>query len=83
MSNPVVEVPVPQEFKVYAQAIELRISTLEQELERLKQGIVNPSTDALSSSEPPWWVKIAGSCADNPLFDEAVRHGQEWRNSVE
>jgi uncharacterized small protein (DUF1192 family) len=83
MSNPSVEVPIPQEFKVYAQAIELRIAALEQELARLKQGTVSSSTDVASSNELPWWVKIAGSCADNPLFEEAVCHGREWRNSVE
>jgi hypothetical protein len=82
MSNPSVEVPVPHEFQVYAQAIELRISALEQELERLKDGKGSSSTSSLSD-EQPWWVKIAGSCADNPLFEEAVRYGQEWRNSVE
>ncbi len=80
MSSPSVEVPVPHEFKVYAQTIEVRMSALEQELERLKGAMESSS---MSLDERPWWVKIAGSCADNPLFDEAVRYGQEWRNSVE
>jgi hypothetical protein len=79
MSNPSVDVPVPQEFKAYAQAIELRLLALEQELERLREG--KGSFSPLD--EQPWWVKIAGSCADNPLFDEAIRYGQEWRNSAE
>lgn len=79
--NPSVEMSIPQEFKVYAQSIEIRIAALEQELERLKAEIMSSSTS--SSDERPWWVKVAGSCADNPLFDDAVRYGQEWRNSVE
>jgi hypothetical protein len=81
MSNPFTEVPVPQEFEVYARAIELRISALEQELQQLKTGMVGSPPSSLD--EKPWWVKIAGSCADNPLFEDAVRYGQEWRNSVE
>jgi hypothetical protein len=83
MSNLSVQVPVPQNFEVYAEQIELRISALEQELKHLKDGTTKPSSAALSSDEQPWWVKIAGSCADNPLFDDAVRYGQEWRNSAE
>jgi hypothetical protein len=79
MSNPSVDVPVPHELQAYAQMVELRLLAVEQELERLKGGMVRPSP----SDEQPWWVKIAGSCADNPLFDEAVRYGKEWRNSAE
>jgi hypothetical protein len=80
MSNPSVEVTVPQTFEVYAEQIELRISALEQELKHLKAGTVKPTG---SLNEQPWWVKIAGSCADNPLFEDAIRYGQEWRNSGE
>jgi hypothetical protein len=83
MSNLSVQVPVPQNFEVYAEQIELRISALEQELKHLKDGTTKRSPAALSADEQPWWVKIAGSCADNPLFDDAVRYGQEWRNSAE
>jgi hypothetical protein len=79
MSNPSIEVSVPHEFQDYAQQIELRISALEQELKQLKESIARPSL----SNPQPWWVKIAGSCADNPLFEEAIRYGQEWRNSAE
>jgi hypothetical protein len=44
MSNSSVEVPVPQEFEVYAQQIDRRISALEHELTQLKEGMVSPST---------------------------------------
>jgi hypothetical protein len=83
MSNLSVQVPVPENFEVYAEQIELRISALERELQHLKDGTTKPSPATLSSDEQPWWVKIAGSCADNPLFEDAVRYGQEWRNSAE
>jgi hypothetical protein len=29
-----------------------------------------------------WWLEIAGSCENDPTFDEAVRLGQEWRKST-
>jgi hypothetical protein len=76
-------VAVPQNFEVYAEQIELRISALEQELNHLKDCPTKLSPATLSLDEQPWWVKITGSCTDNPLFEDAVRYGQEWRNSVE
>lgn len=31
----------------------------------------------------PWWLKIAGSCKQDPTFDEAMRLGEEWRKSAD
>lgn len=80
MSNSSIELHRSQDFQAYAEKIDLRISTLEQELTHLKDSVARSS---VSSYEQPWWITIAGSCADNPLFEDAVRYGQEWRNSVE
>jgi hypothetical protein len=83
MSNSSVGVSVPEGFdEVYAAQIELRISTLERDLKHLKDVMVRSYSVPLASNEQPWWVKIAGSCADNPLFEDAVRYGQEWRSST-
>ncbi len=79
MINPPLEIQPPPAFAEYAAQIELRIAALEQELAQMKAGII-PSPR--SSKTQPWWVEMSGSGADNPLFEDAVRYGQEWRNSA-
>jgi hypothetical protein len=39
--------------------------------------------EAFHHKETPWWMKVAGSFENDPTFDEAVRSGQEWRQSAE
>jgi hypothetical protein len=74
MTNQSLEIQPPQAFAEYAAQIELRIAALEQELAQMKAGM---------PQKQPWWVEMSGSGADNPLFEDAVRYGQEWRNSAE
>ena len=55
--------------------LEERVTVVEQELAELKQQV---------KGEPkrlPWWEKIAGTFANNPEYDEAMRLGREWRQS--
>jgi ABC-type phosphate transport system auxiliary subunit len=81
MIDSFLEIQPPQEFTAYAKQIELRLSALEQELTQLKAGMTDlPSR---SSKKQLWWVEMSGSGADNPLFEDAVRYGQEWRGSAE
>ncbi len=65
--------------------------TLEQTVEALKTriaGIVESSRPLLNSgaagTEPgqPWYVKEAGRFKDDPIFDEIVRLGREYRQSL-
>jgi hypothetical protein len=56
--------------------LEERVAHLEAEVTRLKNKVEND----LSSS--PWWEKIAGTFSDNPAYDEAMRLGSEYRNSL-
>jgi hypothetical protein len=79
MTNQSLEIQPPQAFAEYAAQIELRLATLEQELAQVKAGII-PSP---ALKKQPWWVEMSGSGADNPLFEDAVRYGQEWRDSAE
>ncbi|XWK90126.1 MAG: hypothetical protein U7127_08775 [Phormidium sp.] len=53
-------------------------------LSRLR-GIAKNSevTDNVDSKENNWWLKVAGSFENDPTFDEAVRLGQEWFESVD
>ncbi len=67
-----------QQLEERSRQLETRVTSLETELAHLKQ--------MLAKSQQPkdfWWLEIAGSCENDPTFDEAVRLGQEWRKSAE
>lgn len=59
-----------------ARTLEDRVTTVEQELERLKRRL-----DTDNAPPPAGWEQIFGIFADDPLFEEAVRLGREWRDS--
>ncbi len=55
---------------------EQRLAALEAEVQRLKRkvdGNANPL---------PWWEQIAGRFANDPLYDEAMRLGRKYRESL-
>ncbi len=54
--------------------LELRVSALEKELAKLKEKLARDG-----KSDLPWWKQISGAFADDPLFDEAMRLGREYR----
>lgn len=60
-----------------SQYLEERITNLEQELAQMKQAF------AVLQQQSLWWRQIAGSCKDDPTFDEATRLAQGWRQSAE
>ncbi len=54
---------------------EQRLTAVEQELAQLKAKIA-------SAPSPNNWVEaIAGSFANDPIFDDAMRLGRKWRDS--
>ena len=57
------------------ETLEQRVAALEAEVESLKE--------RLPATEPPapWWQQISGIFKDDPMFDEAMRLGREWRES--
>lgn len=55
--------------------LEERVTAVEQELAALKHHVNHEPTRL------PWWEKIAGTFANNPEYDEAMRLGREWRES--
>lgn len=59
--------------------LEERVAFLEAEVARLKGMIESGS----SAGQPtlPWWEKIAGTFADDPMYDEAMRLGREYRDA--
>jgi hypothetical protein len=57
--------------------VESRLTELEIRIGQIERGLLE------SGSEPlPWWRRIAGRFKDNPEFDEAMRLGREYRNSL-
>jgi hypothetical protein len=58
-------------------ALEARMIALEKEVALLKQQIA-----ARATPETPRWRKIAGSFADDPMYEEAMRLGRAYRESL-
>ena len=56
--------------------LEKRVAELEREVARLKQERNGPH------DERPWWESKAGTFKDDPGFEEMVRLGREYRESL-
>jgi hypothetical protein len=54
-----------------------RLTVLEKAFEQLKAQV-----DRSCSPARRWWLEDAGRFADDPVFDEIVRLGQEYRKSL-
>jgi hypothetical protein len=57
--------------------IEQRVAALEAEVTLLKQKL-----EAVNKPATPWWQAIYGTFADDPLYEEAMRSGREYRESL-
>jgi hypothetical protein len=55
--------------------LEIRLAALEAEVALLKRLL--PAV-----SETPWWEKIVGTFADDPVYEEAMQFGQQYRQSL-
>ena len=65
-------------------SLEERVAALETEVERLKrERSTAPTSPAVpaSTEEKPWWERIFGTFKDDPMFEEAMRLGEEYRRS--
>jgi hypothetical protein len=56
--------------------LEQRVAHLEAEVAQLKNKIENGETSK------PWWERVAGTFADNSAYDEAMKLGREYRDSL-
>jgi len=62
----------------------MTISQLAQRLTALEKAFAQLK-DQVDRSSPPhrqWWLEDAGHFANDPVFDEIVRLGQEYRRSL-
>ena len=57
-------------------SLEERVAVLETEVARLKRERQS-GPDTIS----PWWERRFGAFRDNPMYDEAMRLGAEYRRS--
>ncbi len=57
--------------------LEARVSALEAEIARLKKRLQEQPP-----SRQPWWKEIAGGFANDPVFAEAMRLGEQYRRSL-
>ena len=57
--------------------VEERLTTLEAEMAALKKSL----TAQTPKDGIPWWEKRFGAFKDDPMYDEAMRLGREWREA--
>ncbi len=58
-------------------SIEQRMKVLEEEVARIKARLAESP-----NSQQPWWEKIWGTFANDPAYEEAMRLGREYRESL-
>ena len=59
---------------------------IEQRLAKLEQTVakIDEKLDQLipSAAKRPWWKDAVGKFANDPIFDEMVKYGREYRESL-
>lgn len=60
-----------------ARELALRVAALEAEMAQVKQKI-----EAATEPAKPWWQEIYGTFANDPLHEEAMRLGREYREAL-
>ena len=60
-----------------ALTLEERVAALEAEVARLKQTLA-----ADIETKKPWWEEIRGTFKDDTAYEEAMRYGREYRESL-
>jgi len=57
-------------------SIENRVAALEGEVARFKQQV-----SAVTKPSGPWWEEIRGAFENDPIYEDAMRRGREYRES--
>jgi hypothetical protein len=61
--------------------LELRVAALEAQVAQLTQKLLQ-KPEELNMPAKPWWQEVYGTFADDPLHEEAMRLGREYRESL-
>lgn len=56
--------------------LERRVAALEADMTKLKSRI-----EAMHTTQP-WWEQIAGTFQHDPMYEDAMRLGQQYRQSL-
>ena len=56
--------------------LEQRVTDLEAEVSNLKRKV------AALDTVQPWWEQIIGTFEDDPIYDEAMKRGRQYRESL-
>ena len=57
--------------------LESRVAILEEKVIQLQRQL-----DAVAPEANPWWQYVVGAFANDPAFEEAMRLGREYRESL-
>jgi hypothetical protein len=57
--------------------LESRVTALEVKVAQLQRQL-----EAATPDDKPWWEHVVGAFADDPDFEEAMRLGREYRESL-
>ena len=57
-------------------SLEERVSALEEDIARIKEAAER------DRNQLPWWEQIAGTFKNDPDYEEAMRLGREYRESL-
>jgi hypothetical protein len=62
----------------------MKLAELEARLVALEKAVAELKEQAAKNANPtgPWWKTEAGRFANDPVFDEIVRLGREYRESL-
>ncbi len=55
-----------------------RVTALEAEISKLKERVEKSD----QSDKTPWWERISGTFRDDPVYEEAMKLGREYRESL-
>jgi hypothetical protein len=55
--------------------------TLEQRVSDLEEKVARLLREDRESQDKPWWERHLGAFKNDPMYDEAMRLGREWRES--
>ena len=58
------------------------MSTLEQRVSDLENQVRGLADDRRAPAQVPWWERIYGTFADSEAYDDAMRLGREYRQSL-